>query len=159
MTAPAHYAIGAASAMFIQNFLPAQTGNKTRVAFAWLIAIGSHLGADAIPHAEHFFKGWHLALELVIETIIMMGVLVGASQTPLVAMIILAGMAGAAIPDGLGMLNQVVYLRAFSWLDIKMHYYHYHGKLPLIYANLWVQIAITVLCSCYVRTRSASNPA
>lgn len=153
MTAPAHYAIGAASALLIQNYLPVESGNKTRIACALGIAILSHVVADTIPHAEHFLKGWRLALELIIETIVMLAVLVGASRSPFVAAIILAGMAGAAIPDGLGMLSRVVGLPVLSWIDDKMHLSH--GKLNLFYANHFLQLVITVLCSTYVRIKSA----
>lgn len=154
MTAPVHYAIGVASALLIQNYLPAESGNKTRIICALGIAIASHIAADAIPHAEHFLKGWRLALELVVETIVMLAVLVGASSSPFVAMIILAGMAGAAIPDGLGILSQCVSWQALSWADDKMHLSH--GKFNLFYANFFLQLVITVLCSIYVRVTSSA---
>src|SRR3989344_3107568 len=153
MTAPAHYAIGAASALLIQKYLPTDSGNEERIAWALGIAIASHIAADAIPHAEHFLKGWHLALELVVESIVMLAILVGASNSPLVAAIILAGMAGAAIPDGLGMLSHVVNFSILSWVDDKMHWSH--GKLNLFYANFFLQSVITVLCSIFVRIKSA----
>ncbi len=153
MTAPVHYAVGAASALFIQNYLPFETGDKTRIAWALGVAIASHATADTIPHAEPFFKGFQLVLELVVETVVMLAVLAGASRSPLVTMIILAGMAGAAVPDGLTMLNRVVNWPVLLWVDSKIHFYH--GKLPLLYANLWTQLAITVLCSIYVRIKSA----
>ncbi len=153
MTAPAHYAIGAASALLVQNYLPVESGSKTRIACALVIAIVSHVVADAIPHAEHFLKGWHLTLELVAETIVMLAVLVGASRSPLIAAVILAGMVGAALPDGLSMLRLCIDWPALSWVDGKMHFYH--GKFNFLYANLWVQLVITVLCSIYVRIKSA----
>ena len=153
MTAPAHYAIGAASALLIQKYLPTDSGNEERIAWALGLAIASHIAADAIPHAEHFLKGWHLALELVVESIVMLAILVGASNSPLVAAIILAGMAGAAIPDGLGMLSHVVNFPALSWVDHKLHLSH--GKLNLFYANFFLQSVITVLCSIFVRIKSA----
>src|SRR3989344_4490291 len=153
MTAPAHYAIGAASALLIQNYLPSESGDKTRIACALGIALVSHVVADAIPHAEHFLKGWHLALELVVESIVMLAILVGASNSPLVAAIILAGMAGAAIPDGLGMLSHCVNWPALLWVDHKLHLSH--GKLNLFYANFFLQSVITVLCSIFVRIKSA----
>ncbi len=153
MTAPAHYAIGAASALFIQNHLPAESGDKTRIACALGVAILSHVAADAIPHAEHFLKGWQLALELVIETVVMLAVLVGASSSLFTAMVILTGMAGAAIPDGLGILSNWVGWPVLSWADDKMHLFH--GKLNLFYANYFLQLVITILCSIYVRIKSA----
>ena len=153
MTAPAHYAIGAASVLLIQNYLPVESGNKTRIACALAVAILSHVAADAIPHAEHFLKGWRLALELVIETVVMLAVLVGASRSPFVAMVILAGMAGAAIPDGLGMLSSLLGWPVLSWIDDKMHLAH--GKFNLFYANYFLQLVITILCSIYVRIESA----
>lgn len=153
MTAPAHYAIGAASALLIQKYLPAGVGQEVRIAGAFVVAIASHIVADAIPHAEHFLRGRYLAMELVVETIVMLAVLVGASRSPLLAKIILAGMVGAAIPDGLGMLSRCVDWSALSWVDDKMHLSH--GKLNLFHANLFLQLAITVLCSVYVRIKSA----
>jgi len=48
MIAPAHYAIGAASALLIQNYLPAGSGDKTRIAWALGIAIASHVVADIV---------------------------------------------------------------------------------------------------------------
>lgn len=153
MTAPAHYAIGAASALFIQNFLPETAGSKTRIAVALAAALISHILADAIPHADHFLKGRGLAMELVVETIVMLAVLVGASSSPFVAMVILAGMAGAAVPDGLGMLSRYVDLPALLWADDKMHLFH--GKFNLFYANYFLQLVIMVLCSIYVRIESA----
>lgn len=153
MTAPAHYAIGAASALLIQNYLPAGSGNKTRIACALGIAIASHVAADIIPHAEHFLKGWRLALELGVETIVMLAVLVGVSRSPLVAMIILAGMAGGAIPDGPAVLDRVVDSQVLSLINDKIQFYH--GWLTPLYVNLWVQLAITILCSIYVRIKSA----
>lgn len=154
MTAPAHYAIGAASALLIQNYLPAESSHETRIACALVAAIASHVVADAIPHAEHFLKGWHLALELIIETMVMFVVLVGASRSPIVAAIILAGMVGAAIPDGLHMLRECVGWPILSWVDDKLHFYH--GKIFfLLYVNLRVQLAITILCSIFVRIKSA----
>lgn len=153
MTAPAHYAIGAASALFIQNFLPISAGPKTRIAAAFAAALVSHISADAIPHAEHFLKGCYLAMELVIETIVMLAVLVGASSSSLMAMVILAGMAGAAVPDGLGMLSRYVDWPALSWVNDKMHLFH--GKFNLFYANFFLQLVITVLCSAYVRMKSS----
>ena len=153
MTAPAHYAIGAASALLVQNYLPGESSQGTRIVWAFGVAIASHIAADAIPHAEHFLKGWRLALELFVETMIMLGILVGASRSPFVAKIILAGMAGAAIPDGLGMLSRFVNWPALSWADDKMHLFH--GKLNLFYANYFLQLAFTVLCSIYVRIKSA----
>jgi len=152
MTAPVHYAIGAASALLIQNYLPSGSGDKTRIARALGIAIVSHVIADTIPHDEHFFTGWKLTLELIIETIVMLFVLVGASRSPFIAYVILAGMAGAAIPDGLGMLSRVVDLPVLSLVDVQMHVYH--GKLNLFYANFFLQLVITVLCSFYVRIKS-----
>ncbi|OGN01920.1 MAG: hypothetical protein A3I26_02885 [Candidatus Yanofskybacteria bacterium RIFCSPLOWO2_02_FULL_43_10] len=153
MTAPAHYAIGAASALLIQNYLPAESGDKTRIAWALGIAVASHVAADAIPHAEHFLKGWHLFLELIVETTAMLAVLVGASRSPFAAAIILSGMAGAAIPDGLGMLSHCVNWPALSWVDDKTHLFH--GKLNLFYATFFVQVVITILCSIYVRIKTA----
>src|SRR3989344_9013356 len=105
MTAPAHYAIGAASALLIQNYLPAESGDKTRIAWALGIAVASHVAADAIPHAEHFLKGWHLFLELIVETTAMLAVLVGASRSPFAAAIILSGMAGGGRPPRRGGLS------------------------------------------------------
>ena len=154
MTAPAHYAIGAASALLIQRYLPGGSSQETRIAWALCIAIVSHIAADAIPHAEHFLKGGRLAVELVIETVVMLGVLVGASRSPFVAAVILAGMAGAAIPDGLGMLSHRVNWPALLWADNKMHLTH--GKLNLFYANFFLQLVITVLCSIYVRIESSA---
>ncbi len=153
MTAPVHYAIGAASALLIQNYLPVESSSETRVACALVVAIASHIAADVIPHAEHFLKGGYLVLELVVETMVMLAVLVGAARSPFIATVILAGMAGAAIPDGLSVLSRFVYLPALAWVDSKTHMYH--SKLNLFYANLWVQLVITVLCSIYVRIRSA----
>lgn len=153
MTAPAHYAIGAASALLIQNYLPAESSNNTRLVCALTIAIVSHVVADTIPHSEHFLTGWKLALELVVETLVMLSVLVGASHSPFIACVILAGMAGAAIPDGLGMLSHRINWLALSRLDDKMHLSH--GKLNLFYANFFLQLVITVLCSIYVRLKSA----
>lgn len=155
MTAPVHYAVGAASALFVQNFLPASAGPKTRIATALAAAVASHVAADAIPHAEHFLKGWKLAAELVVETIVMLFVLVGASRSPFVAALILAGMAGAAIPDGLSMLSRIVDLPVLSLVDGKMHLSH--GKLNLFYANFFLQLAITALCSIYVRQSSSTG--
>lgn len=152
MTAPAHYAIGAASALLIQEYLPTGSSQRGRIAWALGVAIASHVAADAIPHAEHFLEGRYLAMELVVETIVMLAVLVGASHSPFVATIILAGMAGAAIPDGLGMLRHVVDLSVLSWADNKLHLLH--GKLNLFYANFFLQLVITVLCSIYVRIKS-----
>lgn len=153
MTAPAHYAIGAASALLVQKYLPAGSSHETRIVWALGVAIASHLASDAIPHAEHFLKGWQLALELVMETIVMLVILVGASRSSFVAIIILAGMVGAAIPDGLGMLSHIVNWSALSWVDNKMHLSH--GKLNLFYANFGIQLIITVLCIIYVRITSA----
>ena len=153
MNAPAHYAIGAASALLIQKYLPAESVPETRIVWALAVAIVSHVVADAVPHAEHSLGGFYLVLELIAWTWIMLIILVGASQTPFGAVIILAGMAGAAIPDGLGMLSRVVGWPILVWTDYKLHFYH--GKLPFLYANLWVQLVITALCSYYVRTRSA----
>lgn len=153
MTAPVHYAVGAASALLIQEYLPEESGQESRVVWALAVAIASHIAADAIPHAEHFLKGRYLATELVVETIVMLAVLVGASSSPFVATIILAGMAGAAVPDGLGMLSRWVDWPVLSWLDDKMHLSH--GKLNLFYANFFLQLVITVLCSIYVRIKSA----
>ena len=153
MTAPVHYAIGAASALLIQKYLPAGSGQEARIAWALGIAIASHIAADVVPHAEHFLKGWRLALELIAETIVMLGILIGASGSPFMAMVILAGMAGAAIPDGLGMLSRCVDWPALSWADDKMHLFH--GKLNLFYANYFLQLVFTVLCSIYVRIKSA----
>lgn len=155
MTAPAHYAIGAASALFIQNFLPVSAGPKTRIAAAFAAALVSHISADAIPHAEHFLKGRYLAIELTLETMLMLGVLVGASGSPFVAMVILAGMVGAAVPDGLGMLSRCVDWPALLWVDDKMHLSH--GKFNLFYANFFLQLVITVLCSIYVRQSSSTG--
>jgi hypothetical protein len=153
MTAPPHYAIGAASALFIQKYLPAGSGDKTRVACALGVAILSHVAADAIPHAEHFFQGRRLALELVVETVVMLAVLVGASRSPLVAAIILAGMAGGALPDSFAILSRIIDLPVFSAINDKIQFYH--GVFTPLYANLWVQVVITVLCSIYVRIKSA----
>ncbi len=153
MTAPVHYAIGAASALLVQNYLPVGSGDKTRIAWALGIAIVSHVAVDAIPHDEHFLKGNYLAIELVIESVVMLAVLIGASRSPLVAKVILAGMAGAAIPDGLSMLSHCVSWPALSWVDHKLHLLH--GKLNLFYANFFLQSVITVLCSIYVRIKSA----
>lgn len=153
MTAPVHYAVGAASALLIQEYLPEESGQESRIVWALAVAIASHIAADTIPHAEHFLKGRYLATELVVETIVMLAVLVGASSSPFVATIILAGMAGAAVPDGLGMLNRWVDWPVLSWLDDKMHLSH--GKLNLFYANFFLQLVITVLCSIYVRIKSA----
>ncbi|GEM_PF-6446245 len=153
MTAPAHYAIGAASALFIQSYLPQESNNETRIVCALGVAILSHVIADAIPHDEHFLKGFYLALELFVETIVMLAILVGLSRSPFMAMIILSGMAGAAVPDGLGMLSHGVYLPALSWIDGKINFYH--GKFNLFYANFFVQLVITILCSIYVRIKSA----
>ena len=153
MTAPAHYAIGAASALLVQNYLPTESSQGTRMAWALGIAIASHIAVDAIPHSEHFLKGWQLALELIVETIVMLAILVGASRSPFVTKIILVGMVGVAIPDGLGMLSYCVNWPTLSWVDDKMHWPH--GKLNLFYANLSLQLVITVLCSIYVRIKSA----
>lgn len=153
MTAPAHYAIGAASALFVQNFLPVFVGPKTRIAAAFAAAFATHILADAVPHAEHFLRGRYLAAELVVETIVMLVVLVGIPSSPLTAMVILAGMAGAAVPDGLGMLGRFLNWPALLWLDDKTHMFH--GKLNLFYANYFLQLVFTVLCSIYVRIRSA----
>ncbi|MBI2068773.1 MAG: hypothetical protein HYT67_01570 [Candidatus Yanofskybacteria bacterium] len=153
MTAPAHYAIGAASALLIQNYLPVESSQGTRIAWALGIAIASHVAVDTIPHAEHFLKGRYLAVELIVETVVMLGILVGASRSPLVAKIILAGMAGAAIPDGLSMLSRCVGWPVLSWVDGKMHLSH--GKLNLFYANYFLQSVFTVLCTIYVRIKSA----
>lgn len=153
MTAPAHYAIGAASALFVQNFLPETAGLETRIAVAFAAAFISHIPADAIPHAEHFLRGRYLALELTLETALMLFILVGASGSPLMAAVILAGMAGAAVPDGLGMLSQHTGWPVVSWTCDKLHVYH--GKLKLFYASYFVQLVITVLCSIYVRIQSA----
>ena len=153
MTAPAHYAIGAASALLIQKYLPDGSSQEARIAWALGIAIASHVAADAIPHAEHFLRGRYLGVELIVETIVMLAVLVGASRSPFVAAIILAGMVGAAIPDILGMLSRCVDWPALSWADDKMHLFH--GKLNLFYANFFLQLVITVLCSIYVRIESA----
>lgn len=154
MTAPVHYAVGAASALLIQNYLSAKSSRNKRIAWALGIAIVSHIAMEAIPHSEHFLKGWYLALELVVETLVTLGVLVGVARSPLVAAIILAGMAGAAIPDGFTELNHYIGLPALSWVDNKMHMYH--GKFHLFYANLFLQLVITVLCSIYVRVKSAA---
>ena len=153
MTAPVHYAIGAASALFIQNFLPTSASTQTRIIAAFVAAIISHIAADTVPHAEHFLKGRYLAMELVVETIVMLAVLVGASRSPLVATVILAGMAGAAAPDGLGMISRYVDWPALSWVDDKIHLSH--GKFNLFYASFFLQSVITVLCSIYVRIKSA----
>lgn len=153
MTAPAHYAIGAASALLVQSYLPAGSGNKTRIACALAVAIASHIIADTIPHFESFLVGWRLAIELAVETIVMLGVLVGVSRSPFVAKIILAGMAGAAMPDGPAVLSRVVDLPVLSVINDKIQFFH--GWLPFLYANLWVQLAITILCSIYVRIKSA----
>ena len=153
VTAPAHYAIGAASALFVQNFLPETAGLKTRVAVGFLAAFASHISADAIPHAEHFLRGRYLAAELLLESVLMLVVLVGGSSSPLMTMIILAGMAGAAAPDGLGILNQHTGWSIVSWASDKLHVYH--GKLNLFYASYFWQLVFTVLCSIYVRIKSA----
>ncbi len=153
MTAPAHYAIGAASALFAQSFLPETAGPKTRIAVAFAAAFFSHIPADAIPHAEHFLRGRHLALELILESALMLFVLIGASRTPLMGLMIAAGMAGAAVPDGLGILARHVDLPLVSWSFDKLHLTH--GKLKLFYASYTIQLAVTVLCSIYVRVQSA----
>ena len=153
VTAPAHYAIGAASALFVQNFLPVTAGLKTRIVVGFAAAFFSHIPADAVPHAEHFLRGRYLAVELVLESILMLVILVGASAGQFAAMVILAGMAGAAVPDGLGMLSQHANLPLVSWAFYKLHVYH--GKLNLFYADYFVQLVITVLCSIYVRIESA----
>lgn len=152
MTAPAHYAIGAASVLFIQKYLPSESSNETKVVWALVIAIASHVVADAIPHDEHFLKGWQLALELAVETIVMLAVLVGASESSFMATIILAGMLGAVIPDGLGILNRCVEWPVLLWADNKIH--TFHGKLNLFYANYFLQLVIIVMCSAYVRIKS-----
>ncbi len=153
MTAPAHYAIGAASALFVQSYLPAGSDNKTRIACALVVAIASHVAADVVPHAEHFFQGWHLGLELLVESVIMLAILVGASRSPLIAKIILAGMIGGAIPDGPAVLSRVVDSPVLLEINNKIQFYH--GIFTSLYVNLWVQGAITILCSIYVRTKSA----
>lgn len=153
MTAPVHYAIGSASALFVQKYLPIESNQETKIAWALVVAIASHIAADSIPHSEHFLRGSYLAMELVAETIVMLGVLVGASRSPFVAMVILAGMVGAAIPDGLGMLSHCVDWPSLSWVEDKMHLSH--GKLNLFYANFFLQLVITVFCSTYVRIKSA----
>ena len=153
MTAPAHYAIGAASALLIQNYLPENSNQITKIVWALGVAILSHIVADAIPHAEHFLKGSRLAVELILETMVMLVILIGASSSFFVAVVILAGMAGAAIPDGLGMLSHRVNWWALLWVDNKMHLTH--GKLNLFYANYFLQLVFTVLCSVYVRIKSA----
>ena len=153
MTAPAHYAFGAASALFIQNFIPAKSSQETRMVCAFLAAVVSHVFADTIPHAEHFLRGHYLAIELVAETILMSVVLVGASRSLFMTAIILSGMIGAAIPDGLTMLNRNVDWPILYWINSKIH--ATHGKLNLFYANLWIQALITALCAYYVRIKSA----
>ena len=154
MNAPAHYAIGAASALFIQKYLPVESGPETRIIWALMVAIGSHVVADAIPHSGHFLRGFYLVLELIVWTIIMLVLLVGASRTPLLAMIILAGMVGAAIPDGFSVLSRIVGWPILVWVNNGLHFYH--GKLPFVYANVWVQLVITVLCSIYVRIKAGA---
>ena len=153
MNAPAHYAIGATSALLIQNYLPTESGPEIRVACALAVAIVSHVVADAIPHTEPSLRGGYLVLELVAETLIMLIILVGASQTPLGAVIILAGMTGAAIPDGLGMLSRSVGWPILIWVDNGLHFYH--GKLPVLYVNSWAQLIVAILCSVYVRIKAA----
>src|SRR3989344_3115077 len=136
MIAPAHYAIGAASALFIQKHFPAEFGSEIKILCALAIAIVSHIVADAIPHAEHFLKGRYLVLELVVETMVMLAVLVGASRSPFVATIILAGMTGAAIPDGFNMLGRCIDWPLLSWINSRINFFH--GKLNFFYANFTV---------------------
>lgn len=153
MTAPAHYAIGAASALFVQSYLLSESSNETRIFWALIVAIISHIAADLIPHTEHFLRGRYLALELVAETILMLGILVSTSRSPFITIIILVGMIGVAIPDGLGMLRHYVNWPVLSWVDSKLHLSH--GKFNLLYANFWTQLIITILCSYYVRIKAA----
>ncbi|MBI2064221.1 MAG: hypothetical protein HYT66_00715 [Candidatus Yanofskybacteria bacterium] len=160
MTASLHFATGAAGALFVQSCLPVKYDWNydvgRRYLFGFLAGVLSHMVFDSVPHPEYSLYGEALMAVLCLEGVAMMAVIllgVGFRRGPVMAQLLIWGMVGAVLPDGFRFVHEYTGVVLFKWLFDMFHLWH--GGLPWVYANFYVQGVIALAAVVYVRSKSA----
>jgi len=156
MTASVHLATGAASALFVQNYLSAkydwQYDIGRRYLLGFVAGLLSHIVFDAFPHAEYSLHGEALMAVLCLEGVVMMAVIPGW-QGPVMAQLLTWGMIGAALPDAFYFVGRYFDI---EWLKQAHSLLHvFHGKVLFIYSSHPIQAMIAIAAVIYVRIKSA----
>lgn len=158
MIASVHLATGAASALFVQNYLSVKYDWRydigKRYLFGFIAGLLSHIVFDVFPHAEYSLHGEALMAVLCLEGAVMMAVIPGW-QGPVMAQLLTWGMIGAAVPDGLYYAGRYF---GIEWLKQAHSLLHvFHGEAVFIYMSHPLQAAIAVASVVYVRQSSPTG--
>ena len=156
MTASVHLATGAASALFVQNYLSVkydwQYDVGRRYLLGFVAGLLSHIVFDAFPHAEYTQHGEALMAILCLEGAVMMAV-IPSWQGPVMAQLLTWGMIGAAVPDGLYYTGKYFSFELLERVHSLLHVFH--GKVLFIYSSHPIQAMIAIAAVIYVRIKSA----
>ena len=141
------------SALLIQKYVPVQYGLKSRYFLGFGVAILSHVVLDSISHSEYNIESRTMMLWLFMETILILAIMLFGQKNTIVRKIIVWGIIGGALPDGLYFIDRYT---GWDWFLLPHNFLHItHGTLPWLYANYYVQILITLGAIFFVRAQSA----
>ena len=153
MIASTHLAVGAASALFVQRYVSTKDEYDVvkKYLFGFGAAIFSHMVLDSIYHLEYSLQGQALTSCLVVEFILVSMVLLFGQKNPVIQKMIVLGIIGGALPDGLYFVSLFT---GWNWLLMVHDLLHVtHGMLSWLYANYFVQVLVTLLAVFYVRIK------
>ena len=152
MIATAHLAVGAASAIAVQSVLASNAGTIEKTTIAFAAGFLSHLILDAIPHQEYTLRGYQLWIILSVEVLTVFLILLSPSNLPVVNLMILAGMAGGALPDFMDLvhdyflqwplladLSRIVHLSHFKSAPLRMELSYYAQILIAVFAAIFTK--------------------
>jgi len=154
--ASVHLSCGAASALFIQKYIPLKFKIESRCFCAFFAGLASHVAVDAWPHWEYTQTGSKLWAILLVETLFVSWALLGTSlgRSRFVAGIIFFGMVGGAVPD----LSLMIWEKWFFWQPLL--YFHFvmhifHSVLPFFTIGPVLQVILAGAAIIYVQLKSA----
>ena len=154
MIASTHLAVGAISGLYVQKYLPPQSGILERMAVGFCAGVMSHIIVDAVPHQEYTVQGLKLGVVLLVEIGFIFAFVFYFSRESAVNWIIFGGMAGGAVPDLLGLVYR--YIVAWGWLDSLSGLVHLlHGEVPIgLEVSFSFQILLAMLAILLVKLRT-----
>ena len=145
MIASTHLAAGVFSGLFIQRYLPENSGVIEKIGAGFCAGFVSHLILDAIPHKDYDVSGYVLGGVLSVEILAVLCLVFYPARSAIMNWIILFGMAGAAFPD----LFSLGYQYGFKWrwlYDVGQFFHVFHGKSDAVYKmNILSQIFLIIL--------------
>lgn len=154
MIASTHLAVGAASALLIQEYIPVKWDIKTRYILGLGAGILSHIAFDSLGHAEYSVQGIALFSLLWVEVGVTLLAVLGFSNRVMMPLL-MWGMFWGAVPDLLYFAHEFTGIKVFELGHAILHLTH--GWLITLYVNHATQIGITVCAIVYIRIRASTT--